>query len=491
MTDSTATWIRNAGCLYIALAVAACSRADEAVASHPAPQSSPGAPPSTPPPESRIATAQRSGAVRSTAVAPRSTPPPEPRSVAAVRARPLTAAARVGKQLFFDKALSASGHMACATCHDPVHAYGPPNGLSVQLGGPHGRSPGLRAVPSLRYKEFTPGYADLLDNADGFSPPAPGGGLGWDGRADSLAEQARIPLLSPFEMANATPAAAVARLRVSPSAAAFVEAFGAAALADTEIAFARIELALQSFQLEDASFHPYSSRYDRYLDHRPGGELTAAEQRGRKVFTDPNTGNCFGCHFSDASLDDGAPPQLTDFSFEAIGVPRNPQIPANRDRRYSDLGLCGPLRDDHVAFPELCGMFKTPTLRNVATRRALFHNGVIHSLEQAIRFYNTRDTRPELWYPTIGGRAKPKPDPDFPRYGLITTQYVGGAVQKFDDVPPAHRKNIDTQLPLDGRAAGSEPPMTEQQVNDLICFLRTLTDEDQASAVAPSAMCAK
>ena len=56
--------------------------------------------------------------------------------------------------------------------------------------------------------------------------------------------------------------------------------------------------------------------------------------------------------------------------------------------------------------------FKTPSLRNVATRRAFFHNGVIHSLEQAVRFYDTRDTRPELWYPTVGGRAKASPDPD-------------------------------------------------------------------------------
>jgi cytochrome c peroxidase len=414
---------------------------------------------------------------------PRGAPPQV--APAAPPPRPLSAAAQAGKQLFFDKALSASGRMACATCHDPDHAYGPPNDLAVQLGGPRGASPGVRAVPSLRYKEFTPGYADLLDNADGFSPPGPGGGFGWDGRADSLAEQARIPLLSAFEMANATPRDTVARLRASPSAAAFVQAFGAAALADPDTAFAKLQLALQSFQLEEPSFHPYNSKYDLHLYKKPGGELTPAEDRGLKVFTDPKTGNCFGCHFADASQDDGAPPQLTDFSFEAIGVPRNPQIPANRVRGDSDLGVCGPLRDDHVRFPEFCGLFKTPSLRNVATRRALFHNGVIHSLEQAVRFYNTRDTRPELWYPTVGGRARQKPDPEFPRYGLITTQYAGGTVQKFDDLPAAYRKNLDQQLPLDGRAAGSEPPMTEKQVGDLICFLRTLTDADQVAQVAP------
>src|SRR5262249_3709365 len=129
----------------------------------------------------------------------------------------------------------------------------------------------------------------------------------------------------------------------------------------------------------------------------------------------------------------------------------------------------------------------TPTLRNVAVRRAFFHNGVIHSLEQAVRFYNTRDTRPELWYPTAGGRAKAIRDTDFPTYGLITAQYVGGKARKFDDLPARHRKNRDTQLPLDGRAAGAQPAMTEQQVNDLICFLRTLTDADVVASNTPPA----
>jgi len=243
------------------------------------------------------------------------------------------------------------------------------------------------------------------------------------------------------------------------------------------VAFAKLLLALQSFQIEDPSFHPYNSKYDLHLYKQPGGELTPAEQRGLKVFNNPNTGNCFGCHFADGSLDDGAPPQLTDFSFVAIGVPRNPEIAANRDPAYHDLGICGPQRDDHLQFTEFCGLFKAPTLRNVATRGAFFHNGVLHSLEQVVRFYNTRDTRPELWYPTVGGKAKPVADPDFPRYGLITAQYVGGTVQKYDDLPAEHHKNIDTQLPLDGRAPGSQPAMTEQEVNDVVCFLRTLSDD--------------
>jgi cytochrome c peroxidase len=446
MIDSTAIWKRNAGVL-LALAALACSKAD--------------------------------GSVGTRLLAPAAATPPAQMAPgpAAPPARPLSAAAQVGQQLFFDRTLSASGQLACATCHDPDYAYGPANALAVQLGGPRGASPGLRATPSLRYKEFTPGYADLLDNPDGFSQPGPGGGFAWDGRADSLAEQARAPLLSPFEMANADPAAVVARLRASPTAALFAQVFGAGALADDEIAFTKVGLALQSFQLEDPSFHPYNSKYDLYLYKKPGGELTPAEARGLQVFKDPKTGNCSGCHLSEASLDDGAPAQFTDFSYEAIGVPRNPQIPANRDRRYRDLGVCGPLRDDHTQFLEYCGLFKTPSLRNVATRRAFFHNGVIHTLEQAVRFYNTRDTRPELWYPTVGGHPKAEPDADFPGYGLVTTQVVGGTLQKLDDLPAAFRKNLDKQLPLDGRAPGSKPPMSEEQVGDLLCFLQTLTDD--------------
>ncbi|HSY22412.1 MAG TPA: cytochrome-c peroxidase, partial [Polyangiaceae bacterium] len=110
--------------------------------------------------------------------------------------REMTPAALAGKDLFFDKTLSASKQMACATCHDPAHAYGPTDDRAIALGGPHGTSPGVRAVPSIRYKEYTPGYADLLDNPDGISVPAPGGGFAWDGRASSLAEQAKAPLMS-------------------------------------------------------------------------------------------------------------------------------------------------------------------------------------------------------------------------------------------------------------------------------------------------------
>ncbi|HEV7814906.1 MAG TPA: cytochrome-c peroxidase, partial [Janthinobacterium sp.] len=116
----------------------------------------------------------------------------------------LSLAAQVGQKLFFDQTLSGSGKMNCATCHDPNNAYGPPNSLAVQLGGADLTASGTRAAPTLRYTQFTPPYADLLDNPDGISVPGPGGGLTWDGRAATLADQAGIPLLAANEMANAS-----------------------------------------------------------------------------------------------------------------------------------------------------------------------------------------------------------------------------------------------------------------------------------------------
>jgi cytochrome c peroxidase len=399
-------------------------------------------------------------------------------------------AAQVGKKIFFDHTLSGSGKMSCASCHSPDFAYGPPNNLAVQLGGVGMNAQGHRAVPSLRYTQFTPPYADLLDNPDGISAPGPGGGFTWDGGADTLAEQARIPLLDPNEMANASPLQVVDKLRVAPYAALFRQAFGQHALETTDTAFAYALAALAAFQEEDPSFHPYSSKFDLYAANKIGGSLTAAETRGLKLFSDPNGANCASCHYQGAGLN-GSSGLFTDFSYEAIGVPRNRAIAANKDPAYFDTGLCK--RSDHPDKPDgsnpFCGMFKAPSLRNVATRSTFFHNGVIHSLEQAVRFYNTRDTMPQLWYPTVGGKPKAVPDKDFPTYGLITTQYVGGVVQKYDDLPRAYRANIDTQLPLDGRAPGSAPPMSEADIADLVCFLKTLTDGYKPSPGAPSGAC--
>ena len=196
---------------------------------------------------------------------------------------PLSPAAQVGQKMFFDKSLSGSGKLACSSCHDPDHAYAPANDLAVQVGGKSMQQFGTRAVPSLRYKEYLPPYADLLDNPDGISPPGPGGGFTQDGRAATIAEQAKIPLLAANEMANKDGADVVAKIGKSAYAELFRQAFGAAIFADPNAAFQKAGEALQAFQMEDYSFHPYSSKYDLYAANKIGGELPA----GR-----PSRGSC-------------------------------------------------------------------------------------------------------------------------------------------------------------------------------------------------------
>ena len=131
----------------------------------------------------------------------------------------------LGRTMFRDPSLSASGRLACASCHSPERAFGPPNALAVQLGGDM-RQPGLRAVPSLRYLQATPPFTEHFfeseDEADESVDNGPTGGLTWDGRVDRGPDQARIPLLSPLrdgqrQPARGRPARARGRLRRGPA----------------------------------------------------------------------------------------------------------------------------------------------------------------------------------------------------------------------------------------------------------------------------------
>jgi cytochrome c peroxidase len=365
-----------------------------------------------------------------------------------------TPEARLGRQIFSDSNLSASGRMSCASCHSPVHAYGPPNARAVQLGGPMLSTAGLRAVPSLRYTlPRTPMWAhprptslaeQITEKDEG-----PAGGFTWDGRFNTLHAQAAFPLLAPSEMASSKKAI-VRAIERGPYAGEFSRFFGANVFGDTNRAFADALAAIERFELEDPSFAPYSSKYDRYLDGK--ASLTPQETRGLALFNDGTRGNCASCHLS-ARGANGAHPLFTDFQFEAIGVPRNPDIPANHDPAFYDLGLCGPIRTDQ-SIKQYCGMFKTPTLRNVATRGVFFHNGRFHSLKDMLHFYVERDANPGAWYPHDGK-------------------------DKYDDLPASLRANVDTTtLPL-ARKRGEVPVWNDADIDDVSAFLETLTDSDQ------------
>ncbi|MBD8897836.1 cytochrome c peroxidase [Rhodanobacter sp. DHG33] len=370
----------------------------------------------------------------------------------------LSAQAALGRQLFFDTALSASGRMSCASCHDPAHAYGPPDGRAVQLGGRDQRHAGTRAVPSLRYLDNTPLFTlnYFTPGSEDAEYEGPTGGFGRDGAAASRRQQAAAPLLDPDEMANATPAAVVAAVHEGVFAHQFEQVFGADVFAHPRQAFDDIGAALEAFQAEDPSFHPYTSKFDAVVSGH--ARFTAQELHGYALFNDPKKGNCASCHI-DVPGPGGRPAAFTDYSYEALGVPRNPVIPVNRDPHYYDLGLCGPKRSDLAGQAQYCGMFKTPTLRNVATRRVFFHNGYFHTLDAMMHFYVERDTDPRKWYPVVGGK-----------------------VQKFDDLPLRYRANVDrSDAPMD-RVQGDKPTLDAREIADVIAFLGTLDDGYSAKA---------
>jgi cytochrome c peroxidase len=345
----------------------------------------------------------------------------------------------LGRKMFFDPALSASGKIACATCHDPAFAYGPPNALPVQPGGKSGQAWGIRAVPSLRYLQAIPQFTEHgfeeETNGDDSIDNGPTGGLTWDGRVDRGRQQARVPLLSPYEMGNDSQQSVVIAALHAPYA---DDLRKLTTQTGTQAVFETMLEAFEAWEQNYAEFYPYSSKYDAWLAGRT--ELSSPELRGLRLFEDPTKGNCARCHIASRSVN-GSPPQFTDYGLVALGVPRNPAIPANADLSWYDLGMCGPLRTDFSGRDQYCGRFMTPSLRNVATRQAFFHNGVVHSLKDAVAFYVDRDNNP--------GR--------------------------FDDLPQKYRANIETEAPFHP-PRDHQPVLTEKDIDDIVAFLKTLND---------------
>jgi cytochrome c peroxidase len=360
----------------------------------------------------------------------------------------------LGRDLFFDPILSGSGKESCSTCHAPDRGFAPANALPVQFGGPDMKSPGTRAVPSLTYlqatPQFTAHYFDNEDEGDESVDNGPTGGLTWDGRADRPCDQARIPLLSANEMANPSAKAVVDRIARSKYATPLRAIYGEDIFTDADRAFTGILTALETFQQDPTTFYPYTSKYDAYLQGKT--KLTDEEARGLALFNDETKGNCSSCHLSEIASD-GTPPQFTDFGMIALGVPRNPEIPANKDPAYFDLGLCGPLRTDFKGQAGYCGLFKTPSLRNVALRQTFMHNGYFHSLRKVVEFYATRDTNPEKWYP----------------------RRADGSIDIYDDLPEAYRANLNSDPPFGGKP-GDKPALDDREIDDIVAFLGTLTD---------------
>ena len=357
----------------------------------------------------------------------------------------------LGRRLFGDPVLSASGTTSCASCHDPARAFGPSDGLATPKAGLDGNVRGNRAAPSLTYLQSVPPFTEHMHEAEGDDSvdQGPAGGRTWDGRAATAHDQALLPLLSPAEMANPSLQALVARVEDSDSGAAMRTAFGDRVFEDPGAAASAILLALEVFQQSPAEFYPYTSKYDRFL--RGEAKLTAQELRGLEAFDDPERGNCASCHPS--RIKEGAFPVFTDFGYVSLGVPRNRSLPGNQDARHYDLGLCGPIRTDLAARSEYCGLFRTPSLRNVALRKSFFHNGSFNSLERVLDFYAERDTNPAKWYAKGADRR----------------------IRKFDDLPSEVVGHVNNDPPF-GRKPGDRPALTKAERADIVAFLHTLTD---------------
>ena len=351
----------------------------------------------------------------------------------------------LGKAIFFDSTLSEPHGTSCASCHAPSRAFSGNHGSSI--GVPRGSRPkhfARRNAPSVLYVRYVPRFYFHLGDDD--VQPSPIGGFFWDGRADSIAELVKEPLLNPDEMNNRDLAQIAQKIVSARYASDFRREFGDV-FGDPSGTVMALGQAIEAFLTSD-EMAPFTSKYDAYV--RGDAKLTALEARGLKLFKDPDKGSCISCHrFYDTSKNP-ARSLFTDFGYDAVAAPRNPKIPANTDARHFDLGLCE--RQDKVtpSSDEMwCVSFRTPSLRNVAVRESFMHNGAFKKLRDAVAFYATRATDPMHWY----------------KSGV-----------KFDDVPEKFRHQVNVNSVPYNRRQGDEPALTDADVDAIVAFLGTLTD---------------
>lgn len=395
-----------------------------------------------------------SGVIHAASTAPAAPPPPPP---------PLSPQQALGEKIFNDKNLSEPRGTACANCHQASTGFANLNGS--RIGVPLGSLPnsfGTRSVMQNSYSSFTPPFSFRVLNGD----VDPVGGLFWDGRADTMAQQAQMPFLAANEMNNKDGASVVAKIAAGPYAKAMTDMYGKDIFKNPSLAFTRVGEALAAFEATKA-FQAFSSRYDDYIAGRV--KLSPAEENGLKVFMDPAKGNCASCHTMNPQSTKPTDNLFTDFAHYATGIPRNPAIPANANPSYFDLGLCGPNRTRPalsanvpatVSIEKFCGTFKMPSLRNVGERQVFMHNGVFSNLRDVVSFYATRDSNPKRWY---------------------------GAAAVPNDLPLVYQANIVRDRAPLNRAAGAGPALSEKEIDDVVAFLKTLSDRAPAAQAPQTA----
>jgi cytochrome c peroxidase len=362
-------------------------------------------------------------------------------------AQTLTPIEKLGKELFFDNISQPAASMSCASCHTPSAGWvGGIAGNNIHGGVYRGAVPtrfGNRKPPTSAYSTYAPIFH--LDEGTGEFV----GGVFWDGRAtghklgNPAADQALGPFLNPVEQNMPSARAVCEHVAKSKYASLFNQVWGPGSLDCSDTGYAatydKIGLSIAAYEgSEEVS--PFSSKFDAYwkacraagnsaeecgladglknnLD--PGGILTMQEFDGLIEFGE----YCSACHISHKEGPGGRPPLFTDFGFDNVGVPRNPENPFYLMDKvfldngqpinplgaaFVDYGLGGFLRTvpewEHLA-PENDGKFRVPTVRNVDQRpgrgfpKAYMHNGALKSLEEVVHFYNTRDVASENWPP--------------------------------------------------------------------------------------------
>ena len=368
----------------------------------------------------------------------------------AIDETPLTPRERLGLRLFFDSNLSEPAGVACASCHDPRRAFTGNNSTMIGVAqGSRSDQFGTRDAPTLMYLATAPRFGSIEKNGK----RVPAGGLFWDGRADTLEEQARQPFFSPVEMNNADTPALIAKVAKSAYADAFRKVWGNAIFDNPEAALDAVATSIAAFE-RTRVFQPFTAKFDYVM--RGEAKFTEPEQRGLSLFTLPQKGNCAHCHSVDVASRDPQKSLFTDFSFRALGLPRSMRIPKNADPAFIDLGLCErvpvALAKEHKPLtvdPAACGLFKTPTLRNITLSAPYMHNGFFDNLRDAVAFYATRDTDPARWFPEG---------------------------KKFNDLPTRYHANVDVDTPPYQRHPKQRPQLTNEEIDAIEAFLYTLTD---------------
>jgi len=303
---------------------------------------------------------------------------------------PLTPEEELGKSIFFDENLSINNNQSCASCHDPEVGFsGPDSDINAHGAVYEGSVPGEfgnRRPPTAAYATQSP----ILFNDKGTWT----GGNFWDGRAtgekleNPAADQAQGPFINPVEQALPNSDEVVHRVCTSSYANLFKQVWGPeiCVSGNEDMAFDSVALSIAAYEASP-EVNAFSSKYDQTFDGKV--KLNKLEQKGYALFR--GKGMCHRCHISN-----GKEALFTDYTFDNLGVPKNPGNPVyDVDPNFVDYGLGGFLRD-----PAENGKQKVPTLRNVDLRpddgfvKAYMHNGYFKSLKDVVHFYNTRDAKP-------------------------------------------------------------------------------------------------